>query len=95
MFKGSFPAFLFFKTGAGFAVLSLAIIYWQSQIYKQEPVFPHAYISKVAQHYPEFVVFRLSTITGAALIILGWFTNHFVLRTVALESGIDLKKYHP
>ena len=85
MLKGSFSALLFFKVGATFAIASLIIIYWQSQIYHQEPPFPHQYISKVAQHYPEFVVFRLSTVTGAALIILGWFTNHFVLRTIAVE----------
>jgi len=48
----------------------------------------------VAQHYPEFVVFRLATIAGAVLISLGWFTNHFFLQTVALESGINLKGYY-
>jgi hypothetical protein len=94
MFKGSFSAFLFFSIGAIFAILSLVIIYWQSQYYHQEPPFPQAFISKVAQHYPEFLVFRLSTITGASLIILGWFTNHFVLQTVCREQGINIRKYH-
>lgn len=95
MLKGSFSAPLFFQLGASIAILSLVIIYWQSQYYEQEPPFPHQYISIVAQHYPEFVVFRLSTITGAALLILGWFTNHFVLRTIAVEHGINIRRYHP
>ena len=33
MFKGSFPAFVFFKVGATIAILSIVIIYWQSQYY--------------------------------------------------------------
>ena len=52
MFLGHFKASLFFKVGAIGAIISLIIIYYQSQIYKHEPPFPHQYISKVAQHYP-------------------------------------------
>jgi hypothetical protein len=36
----------------------------------------------------------MSTITGSALILLGWLTNHFLLQTIARDSGIDLRKYH-
>ena len=28
------------------------------------------------------------------MLVLGWMANNFVLRTVALEHGINLKKYH-
>jgi hypothetical protein len=95
MFKGSFPASVFYFTGASLALASIFVIYWQSQYYEQEPPFPHQWISKVAQHYPEYLVFRMGTITGAALLILGWMTNHFFLETVSREQGINLKKYYP
>lgn len=95
MFKGSFPAFRFFFIGATCAILSIAVIYYQSQYYHQEPPFPHQWISKVAQNYPEFVIFRTSTIAGAVLLILGWFTNHFLLKTIALEHSFNIKKYLP
>jgi len=36
----------------------------------------------------------MSTIAGSVLLLLGWLTNHFFLQTVAVESGVDLKKYH-
>jgi hypothetical protein len=48
----------------------------------------------VAQHYPEYVAFRLSTVSGAVLILLGWLTNHFMLQTVAVQSGLNLRQYH-
>jgi len=95
MFTGTFNATFFFTLGAAGAILSLIVVYWQSQYYHHEPPFPHAYISKVCQHYPEYFVFRLSTVSGAVLIILGWFTNHFVMRTICLENGINFGKYRP
>lgn len=49
----------------------------------------------MAQHYPEYLFFRTGTITGAALLILGWMTNYFFLQTVSREHGINLKKYYP
>ena len=76
------------------AIFSLFTIYWQSQYYHHDPPFPHRTISRVAQHYPEFLSFRLGTITGSLMIVLGWLTNTFVLRTIALEEGINLNKYH-
>jgi hypothetical protein len=94
MFKGAFPASIFYMIGGSCAILSIVVIYWQSQYYHQEPPFPHQWISKVAQHYPEFVVFRTTTISGAVLIILGWMTNHFFLQTFCREHGINLKKYY-
>ena len=48
----------------------------------------------MAQHFPEFVVFRLATITNSVLNFLGWQTNHFFLQTIAVEAGINIKKYH-
>lgn len=95
MFKGSFPAPLFYYVGAPCAIASLFLIYYISQYLHHDPPFPHRTISQVAQHYPEFIIFRMSTITGSVLIVLGWMTNYFFLKTVCRESGINLAKYHP
>lgn len=83
MFKGSFPAFIFYGVGATCAILSLFGIYYLSQYYHHEPPFPNRTISQVAQHYPEYLIFRLSTITGSVLIVLGWLTNYFFLETIS------------
>lgn len=29
------------------------------------------------------------------MVILGWLTNHFFLKTIAIEHGINLKPYQP
>ena len=52
MFKGSFAAWLFYAVGGVFALISLVVIYQQSQYYHHEPPFPKRTISQVAQHYP-------------------------------------------
>ena len=49
----------------------------------------------MAQHYPEFVFFRIATIGGPVLLILGWMTNNFYLRTIGKEHVFRVKKYHP
>lgn len=82
--SGAFSAFLFYKVGALCAIASLFIIYQLSQYYKHEGPFPSQDITHTARHYPEFLVFRLSTITGSTFIVLGWLTNYFVLRTLAV-----------
>jgi hypothetical protein len=75
--------------------ITLPLIYWISQLYKHEKPFPHCWISDCAGHYPEFVFFRISTISGSALIALGWMTNHFYLRSIAKENAFNIAKYHP
>jgi hypothetical protein len=95
MFKGSFAASLFFKLCTVLIIPTLFIIYWISQYYGHEPPFPNCWISKCAQHYPEFVFFRCATISGAILAALGWFTNYFYLQTICKEHSFNLKKYHP
>ena len=95
MFKGSFPASLFFKLCTYIIIPTLVIIYWISQAYGHEEPFPNCWISKVAQHYPEFVFFRIATISGAVLAALGWFTNYFYLKTICKEHAFNLNKYHP
>lgn len=39
--------------------------------------------------------FRISTISGSALLALGWLTNHFYLRSIAREKAFNIAKYHP
>ena len=95
MIIGRFNASIFFNVAAVIIIPTLFIIYWISQYYGHEKPFPHCWISKVAQHYPEFVFFRIATISGAVLVILGWFTNHFYLRTICDEKVFNIKKYHP
>ena len=40
-------------------------------------------------------MFRISTITGSVLIALGWFTNFFYTKSIALEHSLNVRKYHP
>ena len=49
----------------------------------------------MARHYPEFVIFRTATISGSVLSALGWFTNHFYLKSIAYEKVININKYKP
>lgn len=95
MFKGSFPASLFFKLCTIIIIPTLFIIYEISQIYGHEPPFPNCWISKCAQHYPEFVFFRFATISGAILAAMGWFTNYFYLKTISRDHAFNIGKYHP
>lgn len=95
MFIGEFSSSLFFKVGTMIIIPTLFIIYWISQYYGHEPPFPNCWISKVAQHYPEFVFFRFATISGAVFMILGWLTNHFYLLSVAKEQAFNVRKYYP
>lgn len=86
---------MFFKTSVIIIIPTIFIMYWISQYLGHELPFPNCWISKVAQHYPEYVLFRIATIGGPVLIILGWLTNEFYLRTIAREKVFYIKKYHP
>lgn len=59
-----------------------------------EPI-PKTDISGCAGHYPEYVFFRISTISGAVLMVLGWLTNHFFIKTAAKEKVFRIGSYHP
>lgn len=41
------------------------------------------------------MIFRIATISGSVLTALGWFTNHFYLKTIAYERVININKYKP
>ena len=92
---GSFPCSIFFKVSTYTIIPTLFIIYWISQIYHHEKPFPNCWISKVAQHYPEFIFFRFATISGSVLVALGWFTNYFYLESICHEKAFNINKYYP
>lgn len=93
MFVGSFSPAIFFKVSSVFLACTITVIYFIAQRLGQEP--PLSWISGCAQHYPEFILFRLATISGAVFILLGWMTNTFYLRTVAKEKGFHIQRYQP
>jgi hypothetical protein len=83
MFTGSFSPSIFFKISTYSILITLVIIYYVSQIEGHEPPFPKCWISDCAAHFPEFVFFRIATISGAALLVLGWLVNYFYLQSIA------------
>ena len=93
MILGEYPAWVYFQVSSLFTIGTLFIIYWISQYYGHDKPFPYSWISSIAGHYPEFVFFRTATISGSALICLGWFTNHFYLQTLAQEKVINIHKF--
>ncbi len=95
MILGEFSPELFFKIASYLVLSSLFIIYWISQYLGHEKPFPDPSISSCAGHYPEYVFFRVSTISGSALFVLGWLTNNFWLKTIARESTYNIRKIYP
>ena len=95
MILGHFSAsFLpFFSSILG--ILSIVSCYYVAIYYHHEKPLPHTWISKTAQHYPEFIIFRLGTISNGVLMILSYFMNHFYLKTVCYEHIVNLNKYKP
>ena len=88
--RGSFSPSIFFIGSTFIIIPTLFLIYGIAMHYGHEQPFPHCWISKVAQHYPEYVFFRLATISGAVLLILGWISNYFYLLSVAQEKAYKL-----
>lgn len=95
MIEGQFSAGIFFKTISYLVLITLVVIYAVAVELGQEPPIPKTYISSCAGHYPNFIIFRITTISGSVLIILGWFVNHFFIRSLCLEQGFRIKKYRP
>jgi hypothetical protein len=93
MILGQYPAGIYFQISSVFFLFSLVLIYWISQYLGHDKPFPQTWISTVAQHFPEYIFFRTSTISGSALIILGWLANHYYLLTVGYENVINMHKY--
>lgn len=95
MFQGSFSPSVFLNTASYVMLASLLLIYLVAVSLGQEEPFPRTYISACAGHYPNFVFFRVSTISGSALLLLGWVVNHYFLKTIAKEHTFRIEKYRP
>lgn len=95
MFTGSFSPAIFINTASYVIMVSLIVIYVMAVSLGQEEPFPRTYISACAGHYPNFIFFRISTISGSALMLLGWLVNHFFLKTIAKEHTFRIEKYRP
>lgn len=76
-------------------IISILGCYYLAQYYHHEKPFPQSTISATADHYPEYILFRIGTISGAALLALSYFVNHFWIRTVGIENGFRVNKYKP
>jgi hypothetical protein len=95
MIIGEFRASLIPLIGAAAGILSILGCYFLSQIYGHEKPFPHTWISATADHYPEYVVFRVGTISGSVLTVLSYFINHFWIHTLGHENVFNVSKYKP
>lgn len=95
MFIGEFAPSLFFKICSYVIIATLFIIYYLSQLLGHEKPFPNCWISDCAGHYPEFVFFRVATISGSVLVMLGWMTNHFYLKSISREAAFRVEVYRP
>ena len=95
MFLGQFKANLFPMISFILGVGSIIACYWISQYYHHEKPFPDTWISATANHYPEFVVFRVGTISGAVIMALSHIVCYFWVVTVSYENIFDIGKYRP
>lgn len=77
MLIGEFPAWVIPLVGAISGIGSIIGCYFLSQLYGHEKPFPHTWISATADHYPEFILFRIGTISGAVFSLLTYFVNYF------------------
>ena len=95
MFLGKIKASLIplvsFVAGVG----SIIVCYILSQIYHHEKPFPDTWISATADHYPEFVVFRVGTIAGAVFMTLSHFIVYYWVMTVGYEKVFNIGKHKP
>ena len=77
MFLGEFPDALFPLLAFISGTSAIIICYYLSQIFHHEKPFPDTWISATADHYPEYIVFRIGTITGAVFLILSHVMSYF------------------
>jgi hypothetical protein len=77
MIVGKFPASIFPIVGSLSAMISIVVCYEIAVSKGHEEKWPHTYISNTARHYPEFIYFRIATISGAVMTIFSFFVNYF------------------
>lgn len=89
--KANFIPLASFLLGVG----SIIVVYFISQYLGHEKPFPDTWISATADHYPEFVVFRIGTISGAVLMALSHLICYFWVMTLGYEKVFNIGKYKP
>ena len=95
MILGAYSPSVYFLTSSITLAITLIAIYWISQYYGHDKPFPQAAISSVANHFPEYVLFRIATISGSALVVLGWMSNLMYLKTIAYENVVNIHPCQP
>jgi len=95
MFTGKFPAYIFALVGSLSAIISIVVCYEIAVRKGHEQRWPHTYISNTARHYPEFIYFRIATISGAVMTILSYLVNYIWMHSISRESGFNIRKYYP
>ena len=95
MFLGQFQANFIPMVSFVMGVGSILACYFISQYYHHEKPFPDTWISATADHYPEFIVFRVGTIAGAVLMALSHMICYFWVLTLGYENVFDIGRYRP
>lgn len=95
MFTGVFPAYLFPLIGTVSAMVSIIICYWIAVRNGHEEPWPHCYISNTARHYPEFIYFRIGTISAAVFNILAFMQHYFWLLSISKQAAYNVHKLYP
>ena len=83
MFLGQMKAGLIPMLSFLLGVGSIVACYYISQWYHHEKPFPDTWISATADHYPEFIVFRIGTIGGAVFMALSHIIVYYWVMTVS------------
>lgn len=95
MILGEYSPALYAQVAFATGILSIILCEVIAVKLGHEPPFPHAYITATASHYPEYVIFRIGTISGSVFTILAHFANYFWIKSVAYESVFQISKYYP
>ncbi|EAR99029.3 Frag1/DRAM/Sfk1 family protein (macronuclear) [Tetrahymena thermophila SB210] len=72
------------------ATIGIAFSYIAAQIQGSEPPFPHASITSNSNHYPQYIVFRITEEGSALFIIFIWLIEYVWIRQKAQETGVTL-----
>ncbi len=76
-------------------VVSLAEVWANERIayyLHHDPAFPGTYISKSAQNYPEFLLFRAVMIAGPTIMALNWLSH--LIWAVRTTPGLETRVAH-
>ncbi len=95
MFLGNFTATLFPLIAFASGTSSIIICYYLSQYFHHEKPFPETWISATADHYPEYIVFRIGTISGSVFLILSHTMSYFWICQTSRDHVFNIRKYNP